>query len=427
MSVILRGDWWHYVFEVGGKRYRGSTGIRKTDPAVDGKSPKKRAEEKEESIRVQIREGHSIQMIWEQTKRKMIASSELGVSFEEIWNAFEKKNISQASPRRRQLYIGHIRGFCDWIKKNHSEIQSLSMVTEDIAKEYVSLLFSQPGAPATKNDKLTTLRMLFNVLGKSVGIIDNPFKSEEIRKQKKIQVDREIWRAGELDLILKSSRGLWDDDDPRAWIYTLCLAGLNCGQREGDIATLKKSYFDLREKWIHIPHTGKTGKPFDFPLFPELEKHVLECMKLYPESEFVFPHLADKYQKDAAGIGGELKIFFEEIGIVGTHTERTGYARKVSVKDAHSFRHTCIYLAAISDIPYPVVSAAFHDSPVVTRIYTNHVSRKEKEQYFRKIPYFFRAPEKSRIDQKRIINLLNKISAENFDRNKKRLIAILSK
>ena len=53
--MFLRGDYWHYDFIVGGVRYRGSTGFKKNE--------KSKAAEVESKLKVQAREGHSLEMI----------------------------------------------------------------------------------------------------------------------------------------------------------------------------------------------------------------------------------------------------------------------------------------------------------------------------------------------------------------------------
>ena len=89
--MFLRGDYWHYDFIVGGIRYRGSTGFKSNE--------KTKAAEVEARLKVEAREGHSIEMVWEQTKRRKLAGRELPLEYEKIWDAFAGTASSHAGDR----------------------------------------------------------------------------------------------------------------------------------------------------------------------------------------------------------------------------------------------------------------------------------------------------------------------------------------
>ena len=412
MSIYLRNDTYHYDFIVGGERYRGSTGI-----TVDAKDAKKKAREKEAERKVQVREGHSVEMIWEQTKRKMIASKEVELSLEPIWNIFKSKSMSEAGKERLQIYHKHFYLFFSWMSEKHPEIRTASKFMEQHAKEYITYLRDQAGASETKNDKLRSMKMLFSVLGKDAGVIENPFAG--IKKLTVERETREAFTPEELKLIGQHSTG---------WIRSLCLTAVSTGLREGDICLLKRTSVDLASGWITIPRIQKTGRPLEIPIMQGLRNHIQESLK-DNESEYLYPELADKYINDRQNLGKRIKEFFDQIGITNTLKHNNNYIRKVSAKDIHSFRHTFVYLAALNNIPFPIVqSIVGHASPAMTKMYMDHAGREAKAKYFGQLPEYLAGSisKKRELTTSRIKRMIQKLTPVNLEKNKKRILKLLS-
>ena len=409
--MFLRGDTWHYDFVLGGVRYRGSTGFKKEE--------KKQAEATVERIKVQARDGHSTKMIWEQTKRRMIASSRgLDLTYEAIWPAFSKRSTGACS-RRMAVHAKHLRCFCEWMKANYANVTRISDVLPLHANEWWYWLCAQTKAPNTKNDYLASIKMIFKVLGKDYGIVENPFG--EIKKILSSCWDRKAFTPDELELIGKNATG---------WIYSLCITALSTGLREGDICMLLKSSVNLETGWISIPHTRKTGVPVDIPIMPGLRRHLAAAFESHPDSEYVFPELAEKYMRNSAYIGTEVKEFFDKIGIFGTTETVPGYQRAVSVKDIHSFRHTFVYLAAVHGIPFPIVQGIVgHTSPEMTKHYMDHAGREAKTKYLNQLPDYLAGTKKERkpkpLTADRVLRLIQRITPENLEKNKQRVKALL--
>lgn len=422
MSLYLRGGTWQYDFIINHVRFRGTTGFKENE--------KTNAVAFMESKKTEAREKNAIDISWEQTKRRKLSGNELKLEFNQIWDEFAKKSMADAGGMRKKIYAQHIRQMCLFFNQQHPQLKNISDVTPEHANEYITYLKNLPGAPATKNDKLSTLKMLFNSLGRSAGIIENPFK--DIKKMKHKQSDRDIFSPEELNIIWTETKKLWDSKAKNRWLRSFCIAALCTGQREGDVCSFKRKFFDLENDWIYIPATKKTGAPFDFPLFKEFKEHIIECLQENNNSEYLFPELAEMYKRYPVRIGRELKEFFIKIGITGLSEEVKGYARKVSKKDAHSFRHTTIWMAVeVYNIPFHIVSDAFHDTPAITKRYTKHATRKEKEKHFGQISNLFANKsinnKKKEITNDRIISFLNKCNAANFEQTKQRIIRILEK
>ena len=106
--MFKRNGVWQYDFIIGGKRYRGTTGH--TDKA--------KAKQTEEKLKVQYREGHSAEVVWEQTKKQLLAGKELRIDPDEIWKAFEAQATSRANPQRQKVYFSRLVDFCNWDSKD---------------------------------------------------------------------------------------------------------------------------------------------------------------------------------------------------------------------------------------------------------------------------------------------------------------------
>ena len=299
MSIELRGDTWHYSFMIDGQRYRGTTGIK-------GKDGKKEAERIAKEQETMIRGNYSVDIIWEQTKRRMLAAAEVPLDFDKIWSLFLAQTMCTAGDRRQTLYRSHIKTFLDWISITYPSCKNMSDISSDMAAEYFVFLQKQPGANSTKNDKLSTIKMLFDSLGRKHGIIENPFAG--VKKFSAEKISREIFSTEELRLIGENATG---------WIYDLCLTALSTGLREGDICLLKKSSVNLKTGWISIPRINKTRKALEIPILPQLANH-LKLKIRDSHDEYVFPELAKKYTINPSYIGNRIKQFFDEIGISDT-------------------------------------------------------------------------------------------------------------
>lgn len=410
--MFLRGDYWHYDFIVNGIRYRGSTGFKKGE--------KSKATEVVQKLKIQLREKQSLSMIWEQTKKKMSSGNELPLTADDIRNAVNKKHIPTAGDARQKVNFTILKTFCTWMHKNYPQVKTAGAVTHAHAQEWIVQVFSAPGAPATKNAYLVTLKMFFSRLGEEYGIVENPFA--KIDKLPNSGASREAFSPEELALIGKNATG---------WIYSLCLTAISTGLREGDICLMRKDSVNLSTGWITLT-TRKTKTRVEIPILPGLRKHLENAVKANPDSEYVYPDLAKIYTTSKASIGHGIKDFFEKIGISDAKKQIDGYKKNVSVKDVHSFRHTFVYLAAVSGVPFPIVQGIVgHASQEMTKHYMDHAGREAKARYLQQLPDYLTGNTKTRDPKKlspdRVITLIQNLTPDNIERNKTRLIALLRK
>ena len=423
--MFLRGDYWHYDFVVGGIRYRGSTGFKQHE--------KDKAKAEEERIRVQARDKHSVEMIWEQTKKRLISSNALEFDEEKVWKTFAALH-STACPQKMKAYRGYWDDIYTVIHEKHPEVRHVSDVTTIHAIEWYGNLRNAKMANTTKNHYIAFSKMLFKTLGKTYGIIENPFT--ELKRLPENAVTRDAYTPEELKKIGAYATG---------WVYSICLTAISTGLRKGDICMLLKESVDMENRIISIEKTRKTGVSVEIPILPGLYRHLREQYLAHPDSPYVFPELAEMYSNPNRQrvITENVKRLLHKVGIDDTVKDVQGYAKRVSVKDIHSFRHTFVYMASIHGIPLPVVqSIVGHLNPEMTKHYMDHAGREARLAYMKQLPAYITGGEATEqadaaemmkeISMKpdikeRILDLLGRTTKENFDRTKARITKILTR
>lgn len=364
-----RGNVAAYDFEINGVRYRGSLGIKKDSGDIDGKTPADRAAAEVRSLMVQYEQNHSIEQIWEQTQRRLAGGKKIKATFDDIWNEYSSQGMSNAGESRKRIYSSNLKHFIGWLKNNHREITLVTQITESVAKEYITWLYSQNGSPATKNDKLITMKMIFSHLNLPL----NPF--QKIKRLPLQQVQRDIFTPEQINILINNSSG---------WMRQLFITALATFQREEDCCLIKKSYIHLDINRIKFPFTHKTGQEISLPMLPLFRKIVEEALSdSTNDTEYLFPELARIYTVNPYYIGKKVKNFLLENGIINTLTEVPGYLKKVSTLDVHSLRHTAAVMAVLSGWPLPMImKATGHRSLEMVMRYINHISEEQKENYF---------------------------------------------
>lgn len=406
--MYLRNGVWYYDFLVNGVRYKGTTGYIERE--------KSKAKKAVDLLKAQIREKQAPSLIWAQTRQKLIGSSSTKLNEASVWQEFMKRYDGKGNENRLKSIKMHLGLFLNWMKQNH-DVKTVADVTEQHAVAWWNEVRNLTLSNSSKNKYLTSMKMIFRVLGKANGVLENPFA--EIKRLANKAAEREAFTPEELRLIGEKAKG---------WIYSLCLCAISTGLRKKDICLLPKKDVDLNANWIQTT-TSKTGASVGIPIMPGLRRHIEEQFAEHPESEYVFPELAKLFLHDEREMSRKIKAFFKSIGIQGLTKQEKGYAKTVSVKDIHSFRHTFVYMAALHGIPFPVVQGIVgHASSSMTKHYMNHASREAKTKYLTQIPAYISggARVKKSLND-RIIDLLNRTNKENFERTKKRILKFLKK
>ena len=107
--MYLRGNYWHYDFCIGKVRYRGTTGFIKSE--------KSKARQCVERMKVELRDKHSLELIWRQTGKRMMKFCDIPLDSQEIWNTFSASNVQKAGLHRRKLCRSRIENFCAFLSE----------------------------------------------------------------------------------------------------------------------------------------------------------------------------------------------------------------------------------------------------------------------------------------------------------------------
>ena len=423
MSLYLREKLWHYSFMCNGERIRGST----------GKTNEKDAKKFEADKIKELKGKQAVVQLAEKVQSVCFGKS---IPLTDAFDEFLKiPRRSTTGEKRLHTNRAKFDDFVAFMSAKYPDIEQMNMVTTIHAQEYIQYL-RQHGrynktvkyklgkktishknklktlAVATVNDCLTLLKMVFEVLQERAEMHKNPFAT--IQNQKKDTVAREAFTPEELKLIGEKSKD--------TYLYPLFLTGVSTGLREGDICTLRWNEINIMTGWIVNRILLKTGKKVSIPLLPGLHKYLAA---LPHDGEYCFPELQHIYTNNGSRIGKDVTTFLESLDIESNRVA-PGRSRASSVKDVHSLRHTFAYLAAINNMPVPVVQSVLgHFSPEMTKAYMDHCTSGAKAEYMKKIPDYI-CGDVVEVPQKDIVMQLKSMTAKTWKKIRDELIQQLT-
>ena len=376
---------WCYDFRSAGKRYRGSTKL----------TNKKEAEKHFKELVASIRGEQSSEMLVRRIKNHGGVKITLDEAFKEFCHIPRKQRISEA---QTNIHRSNWNDFICFVKDNFPKVEYVSEVEASHARKYIQHLrdngrwnktvtYKPKGrhtaithtaknkslSTATLNKFLQTCRMVFAGLYIDHDHIENPF--DKIPKLKNEKVAREAFSPEELKLIGEKAKD--------EWFYPVFLVGISTGLRLGDICLLEWKNINPKTGWIENLVMRKTGKAISIPMITGLLNYIKE---LPQENEYVFPRLAGQYKRNSSLISKKIRLFLEDMGIKSSHKAENRY-RAVSVKGAHSLRHTFAYLAGVHGLPLPIVQSILgHMSPEMTKLYSDHATEQDKQLHLQRLP-----------------------------------------
>lgn len=394
---------YYYEFMVDGKRFRGSTGC----------TTEREAAKFEKNLIDQLRT--------EKSARTLVVKYGNYLTGEKVIPLETSFGVFLTKPRRRPMTeraIGvkqsYWDDFCAFLEDRHPTVKALNEVTPAMAEEYIQQIrthgkyrrdvkFRRKGrgreieyvrkqedgkalSNRTCNDYHDVLREIFSILPDDSPLTKNPFRN--IPRLSRDTQGREAFTPAELSMIGRKADG---------FCHPLFAIAINTALREGDICTLRWSEIDLEGGWI-TRTMRKTGKPVRIPILPPLRGYLLDLKDKAQGSEFVLPQHAEVYRTNPTGVSYRVGKFLDGLetddGKIETTRTVAGRARRVSVKDLHSCRHTFCYLAAVYGVPFPIVkSIAGHVNPQITQMYMDHADDDMKRQKLAGVPNFLGLPE----------------------------------
>lgn len=422
MSLYIRGDIWWSRIKVCGKVYQFST-----------KQTSKRAAQKWEEEKIASLQGETApQRAYEKIKELMV---EKNLSFPDAFKFFEQyPRAKMPGPKMAIMYQTCWNDFAAFAVDQG--IQSISMVTEKIAVQYINQLRTKGkyaafeykrgngsiSAPprerklssTTINKYLAVLKLIFNVLLRGKYCLENPF--EYVNRLPKDQVDREIFTPEELHRL-----GQFQTHE----MYPILIVGCFTGLRLVDICHIKWEYYDSERRWLSgIQH--KTKQPYEMPVLDSLYRFLNRLEPNRSIGSYIFPELAALYEKKPGTISKKFKELLQEAGIENATKDIPGRSKLVSVKDIHSLRHTFAYIAGMSNIPLAVVQGVLgHMTPTMTKHYMAHATEEDKRKHLQALPDFLTGSRKRDLTRERVAHLVERITPDNVERFKRRILALL--
>ena len=447
----------YYEFQVAGKRYRGSTGC----------TTQREASKYERNLINQLRKHKSAKALVENFRDVLTGGVRIGLN--EAWEEFLKRPRKHSTCDREMM--NHKARWDDlvaFVNGEYPEVEYLRGVTRAMADSYISHVRTEgrydKGIEYTRSRKskavkythkikrvsantanryLLTCKMVFSALAHDAGLEESPFQHIAPLDLAKQIARRSVYTEQELERIYTAAQG--------KWFFPLFMVGANTALSEGDICTLRWSEISPDCTQIDTDR-NKTAAQLRIPCMPALQNYLAGLPR---EGEFVFPDLAHRYLKEyrrelsdgttrisyplRGGIGKALTEFLQgketkagRKGGIGIESSKAveGRDRKASVRDAHSLRHTFIYLAGMYGLPLPTVqSLVGHMSSKMTQLYMDHASDQAKREAMARMPNFLggtgevkaltngeTAKEQARADKRsRIIDRLPKATDAELD------------
>lgn len=417
MSVMLRGNKFHYRFKLNGKDYSGvCTGCevpKNSSPkAIAAIEKKARQIEMEcrtkvtqeiaerENAEAEIRKNRTVRALVENYKYELTGGRPIAFG-EAFALAAAKPSRREACSRyaeQRRLYWNDFAAF---MTANFPDVLDLSSVRRMHCEAYVKFLVDhgrfvkEVSYSAQKRKRIKTIsymcdykispktvkeivgvcKWVFSRLREDAGLISDPWHDVVLPAQR--PVEREVFTPSELRLIRK---GIQTNDFCRP----LFMIAANSGLTEGDICCMKWSEFDWATGYFRA-HRRKTGVRITLPLLPELIGYL---QSLPRNGEYVLPDHAEMYLRQPSSVSERVKNFLNGLGIVTT-VEVPG-RRAVSVKDLHSMRHVFCYRAKRAGIPESIIKKFVgHAVLAMTEHYADHDTDEELRTEIQKLRPLF--------------------------------------
>ena len=256
--------------------------------------------------------------------------------------------------------------FTAFVVEENPQVKELAGVSKAIAEAFMRFEEkdkSRGVSPKTFNAELILLRGAFEHLREDAGMLSNPFG--RIVTKDKETIHRKPFSPDELKAILAAAQ------EDRL-IRPMIIVGMTTAMRRGDTCLLKWEAIDLKNRFVTVK-TSKTGSNVAIPMFPLLYDELSGLPS--KKGIYVFPNLAEAYQRDPDWINKRLRVVFAQAGFADSddmtdeekkshrgdiHVDRPHGMNKANIRGFHSFRVTWITLALTAGVPMELVRVTGH-------------------------------------------------------------------
>lgn len=263
-------------------------------------------------------------------------------------------------------YSNSFNNLCDWLGEKASS--PIKAVTPSMIKDF-RLHIIEKYAEQTASRKLKAVKAMFTECHSEGYSLVNPAIRLDVSVKSSYNREKETKRPFTLDEIktlIESTSGEW-----RSMIYF----GLYSGQRLGDLAILRWSNLNLRDKLFTI-YTGKTGRKIDIPFSDTLLDHILTLDAPDDPQAYVHPLLCRQYaDSGSSNLSNQFSDILANVGLkkeVSHRSKGIGIdgKRSTEVIGFYNLRVTAITLLHEAGIPQATVQGwVGHDSEDVHRLY----------------------------------------------------------
>lgn len=271
--------------------------------------------------------------------------------------------LTAYKPRGSSSHISNakrgIRIFCDYL--GAASARRLDTLTAGQCREFLNAQMKRVSYGTAKNYKGYITSALNRALEDNL-IPRNPMGTIRMSAQdsKYGSIKRLPFTREELNTIFTKFPSPW-----RELAMTSFLTG---GQRMGDICLLKWESIDFHHNRIHF-RTMKTGKEIVAPIIPELRDLLVKNQN---DSEYVYPSMAQKYQRSPGSLSTNFSALLKTFGIIEDAPSATKFERRtIARKSFHSLRHSVVSLLRTDSrfTPDLVREVVGHDSESIERGY----------------------------------------------------------
>lgn len=299
--------WWYGVYTVDGKRYAKNlrVEVRGEPPgeteeygSVQFEKSKSSAESELRSLLRSINSDKTAEEIAQavhqaRTGGRKVKAYHLG-DLPKLW-----KNMPRSKPvsgTHRQISLSWINDFVSYAAEHWPNVTKLDHLSPEHAHRYMRFQEKRGISPRTWNAILGTLKTACH-RGKCAAF-------DELRQKRSATVHRVPYSPEELKAIFDAARS-------DQLLYPLVVTAACTAMRRGDCCRLRWEDVDLKEGFITVK-TSKTGRSVDIPV-SDLLREVINA-NLGNGSEYVFPDLADQYERNPKMLTERLRKILAKIG-----------------------------------------------------------------------------------------------------------------
>ncbi|WP_160910466.1 tyrosine-type recombinase/integrase [Halobacillus litoralis] len=215
-------------------------------------------------------------------RSRMIPTDSESYSLEKVHNLFvTAKKAEGLRERTIKDYEAHFGYFLTWLGENDLAQLSITDLTIDIIRGYVTYMQEKPLSPVTINIRIRTLRSFLRFIYEEQYYNENLANRVKIMKTDedtlKIMSDEQI--AAILNAIDKRSYTGFRD-------YVAIALMIDTGMRISEVGSLTKEQVDFEQRYIHLPSDKvKNRKGRYVPISPKVNKALYQ---LIAENSSVF-------------------------------------------------------------------------------------------------------------------------------------------